>query len=507
LVWSNTAFIDEADYLWIGRLLIAHWLHGQSWPAPYAHRILSGSPVIYPPLGAIASSVAGLAGARILSLAFMLGATILLYFTASSLFGRSVGIIATALWASTEPVFRLTFATYDPMSVFLVALAAWLAVEAGLRRRAGLFVASASALALANAAAFSSTVIDPVALAFGFMVLLPRLGARRAAYWTAWFCATWLAVFSLLITVSGSWAGVAFTILNRNVKDHQPPLAILGATAEFSGLIIVAALAGAAFAITAERWRRRLLILLGASALLVPAAQMYFQTGWALDKHVALDIWFASMAAGYGSLMAGRWIVRSLRTRQGIIARAGAVVLVGVLAADWQLASVVFHKWPNTTSFIAALQPLTARTSGSIFASAEQRAGEYYTKEGDKWWRWASRGLSLDPNRVPRNGWNEYYVDHLAGGRYGLIALFYAAPISGPELGAGTAPATRGGSVHAELARLRGYKLNEAGVRALTGVLEGDRAYRLAAVGPYNSPGQNGIYAIWQRTTPNRSAR
>ena len=38
LIWSNTAYIDEANYLWIGHLEIAHWLHGTSWPSGYAVR-------------------------------------------------------------------------------------------------------------------------------------------------------------------------------------------------------------------------------------------------------------------------------------------------------------------------------------------------------------------------------------------------------------------------------------------------------------------------------------
>ena len=82
LVWSNTAYLDEADFLWIGRLELAHWLHGTSWPSASAYRFLSGSPTIYPPIGALANSIGGLAGARILSLCFMLGATILLCWTA-----------------------------------------------------------------------------------------------------------------------------------------------------------------------------------------------------------------------------------------------------------------------------------------------------------------------------------------------------------------------------------------------------------------------------------------
>src|SRR5450631_4525526 len=66
LIWSNTAYIDEADYLWVGRLEIAHWMHGTSWPSAYADHLFSGSPIIYPPLGALADSIGGLAAARML---------------------------------------------------------------------------------------------------------------------------------------------------------------------------------------------------------------------------------------------------------------------------------------------------------------------------------------------------------------------------------------------------------------------------------------------------------
>ena len=107
LVWSNTAYTDEASYLWVGRLEIMHWLHGTSWPSLNAYRTLPGSPVLYPPLGALASELGGLAAARILSLAFMLIATILLYFTASKLIGRTGALFAAALWALSEPALRL----------------------------------------------------------------------------------------------------------------------------------------------------------------------------------------------------------------------------------------------------------------------------------------------------------------------------------------------------------------------------------------------------------------
>ena len=144
LVWSNTAYIDEADCLWVGRLEIAHWLHGTSWPSLYAYRTSSGSPILYPPLGALANNIGGLAGARILSLAFMLIATVLLYLTASRLIGRVGALFAAALWAFSEPAMRLAFATCDPLSVFLTALSVWLIMQAGYRYRRGELVAAAA---------------------------------------------------------------------------------------------------------------------------------------------------------------------------------------------------------------------------------------------------------------------------------------------------------------------------------------------------------------------------
>jgi hypothetical protein len=86
LAWSNTAFEDEALYLWTGHLEITHLLYHV--PIPQAQVYLSGSPVIYPIAGSIADSYGGLAAARALSLMFMLATTTLLYLTTSRLFGR-----------------------------------------------------------------------------------------------------------------------------------------------------------------------------------------------------------------------------------------------------------------------------------------------------------------------------------------------------------------------------------------------------------------------------------
>ena len=89
LVHADTAFQDEAAYLWAGHLEWAHWLHGTAIPPFPAY--FSGAPVLYPPLGALADHAGGLAAARILSLVFMLGATAFLAATGTRLFGRRAG--------------------------------------------------------------------------------------------------------------------------------------------------------------------------------------------------------------------------------------------------------------------------------------------------------------------------------------------------------------------------------------------------------------------------------
>ena len=105
-------------------------LHGT--PIPPFPSYFSGAPVIYPPLAALADSVGGLAAARVLSLVFMLGATILLWATTDRLFGRRAAFFAAALFAVLGPTLHLgAFATYDAMALFLLALATWLVVRAG----------------------------------------------------------------------------------------------------------------------------------------------------------------------------------------------------------------------------------------------------------------------------------------------------------------------------------------------------------------------------------------
>ena len=180
LLGADTAFQDEAEYLWAGHLEWSHWLHGTVLP-PFAS-YFSGTPVIYPPLGALADTAGGLAGARLLSLVFMLGATILLWGATGRLFGRRAAFFSCALFAMSGPALHLgAFATYDAMSVFLLALASWLVATAPDRgEAAGRMALAGLVLALANATAYSSALFDPVVILLAVLTAWPA-GARVAA--------------------------------------------------------------------------------------------------------------------------------------------------------------------------------------------------------------------------------------------------------------------------------------------------------------------------------------
>ena len=155
LIGSYTAFNDEALYQWAGHLEWAHWLHGSQIPAFPTY--FSGAPTIYPPIGALADSLGGLTGARVLALCFMLGATVLLWATASRLYGRRAAYFAAAFWAVIGPTQHLgAYATYDAMSLFLVTLAAWCATgRRDSEDATGWILAAAAALALADATKYA----------------------------------------------------------------------------------------------------------------------------------------------------------------------------------------------------------------------------------------------------------------------------------------------------------------------------------------------------------------
>lgn len=404
LVRADTAFQDEATYLWAGHLEWANWLHGA--PIPPFAAYFSGAPVFYPPIGALADSIGGLTGARILSLVFMLGATTLLWGAAGRMYGRRAAFFAAALFAVSGPTLHLgSFATYDALSVFLIALAAWLVMSAGDRSDAtGRMVAAGVALALANVAAYSSILFDPIVALLVLLTAFPKPGGKVAARRIALLLivVVTLLLAGLLIGGSSYLGGFERTTLSR-AHGAASPLTVLRDSWSWTGLVVVLAVCGVIISVASRQRRTRTwaLVIMTIAAILGPLEQANLHTAASLDKHVGLGAWFAAIAAGY----AVDWFVIAAPAGRNRVLTCGACVLalafpVSVGASQ----SYAFAtSWPNATSFIAIMGQTVSQNSGHLLVE-DPTIAEYYLPQGSQWQRWSSTRNIVLPSGASTGG-------------------------------------------------------------------------------------------------------
>jgi hypothetical protein len=380
LMWSNTAFPDEALYLWSGRLEWAHWLHGTS--IPNFPTYFSGAPVVYPPLGAMASAIGGLIGARILSLAFMLSATALLHGVTRRLFNRRAANFAAALFVGlAASQFLGAFATYDAMALMLLALATWLSVRAAactFAWRICLLLAAAGALALADAAKYAATLFDIIVIVIAGLAAWRMAGRKNGI--VAVLTVSWV-LFLLLfagIRLGGHtyWRGINYTTLTR-AHGTSSAAGIITDSFGWAAVIIILAAIGSAVAVAkqAQLATRVCACVMGGAIILAPANQARIHVFTSLFKHVGFGAWFAAAVAGY-ALASFPAAVPAVKRRGALIA--GTSVAIAGLLAGASLAQTHFVSWPNTAKFISQLRPLLPAHKGRVLAADNGNVIEYY---------------------------------------------------------------------------------------------------------------------------------
>jgi hypothetical protein len=411
LIWTNTAFLDEATYLFAGHVVLAHWLHGSS--APVYATYFSGAPVVYPPLAALAADAAGLAGARLLSLAFMLGATGLLWSATSRLFGRWAAFLATALFAALGPTqFLGAFATYDAMSLFLMAAAAWCVIAAQNKDDSTwLLIAAATLLALANATKYASILFDPTIVALGGLVVAARGGHRSAARNDArtaasgqverskfksalgrsgLLAACTVAMDAVLLTLGGNsyFTGLLSTTVSRAAGGVSPSVVLTDA-AQWIGLACIPAALGTLLAL----WRRRdraqpaIVALLAVSGTLAPLNQARIHTTTSLTKHVDFGAWFAAIAAGYLIARLARISRRRWAAAVAALA-ASAAVLVPAAAVGRAQAADFYQSWPDSSQVTYQLRAITREHQGH-YLTEDYDVPAYYLENQVHWQQWS----------------------------------------------------------------------------------------------------------------------
>jgi len=437
LVRANTAFQDEAEYLWAGHLQWAHWLHGA--PIPLLPSYFSGAPILYPPIGAIADNIGGLATARILSMFFMLGATTLLWATANTLYGRRAAVFAAALFAVMGPTLNLgAFATYDSMGILLLALAAWMVTGASESESATKWlIAAGVVLALANASAYWTALFDPIVILLALLTAFPEPGKKEGSRRTLIFVAVLLVLIAggFLLGGNGYIAGIEHTTFLR-VGGTDSVLTILGDAWSWAGVIAVAALCGVIVGWferpgAASRW---LLAVLAIALVLPVADQAAIHTLAALNKHVAGGGWFAAIAAGYA---VDRLIAASIGRQQVVALGACVVALALPVELGYSQSKAFATSWPNSDTFIAILRPLVSHGNGRLLVEDPSIAEYYLPSVGKDWQRWSStRNIVLPSGQstggpsaaagVTGSGDATVFARYIMKGYFSLVALNFA---------------------------------------------------------------------------------
>lgn len=385
LIWGNTAFLDEAQYIWAGRTELLGLTTGAHTPVYASY--FSGAPVIYPPLAGLADRVGGLAAARLLSLAFMLGATAMLWGTARALFGRRAALYATALFVilgSTQ--FLGSLATYDAMALFLLTLSVRLVVAARDRNDSTwLLIAATAALALANATKYATGIFDPVVIAVA--VLTSPRGLKAGVGRGGLIATSAVGCIAILLAVGGPnyVVGLEFSTLARSPGGSSPML-VLQDSARWVGPVVAIAVVASALAWWRDRRRWALLAALALAGVLVPANQARIHTTVSLLKHVDFGAWFACIAAGYGIAVLTS-VSRRTWLRGGLAVALGVVILVPAGAAGRAQAAGFTREWPDTTQLISRLRTLVRAYPGVYLAEDFQVPG-YYLENQLPWQGW-----------------------------------------------------------------------------------------------------------------------
>lgn len=398
LLGANTGFRDEGLYVWAGYLEVSHQislsqLQGlASW--------FSGSPEMYPPAGALAAQSGGLAGARLLSLAFMLFSTVTLYAVARRLWSsRMPAIFAAALFGWLGSVqFLGSFATYDAMALPLLASATWLYVRAipcRMPRLVMLLTAASICLLAANATGYWTVLYDPVVIA------IFTLAAWRVRRWTVALGAGSALAVTVAAVAAGAYllagsayrAGVKSSVLTQ-APGHTLPGQVLTTTGRWIGLLLIVAIA-AAIAITLL-YRNAATALLAwvlvIAAVLAPIQDARTHTTVSLYEQAGFGAWFACAAAGWilaYAFDAQKRGGEAKATRFGLIAGRGVAILATVASALAGVASSAtqFHSWPNSTAAVAELTRL-AKPNGEYLAEDYGQFAYHFRDEIPlpQWW-------------------------------------------------------------------------------------------------------------------------
>ena len=385
-MWRTAAYTDEALYLSISH---GGWSHLMTYADTFP-----GVPLVYPPIASVFDSVGGLIAARLLSLIFMLGTTVLVYLMGDRMFGRIPGVLAALLFAVCGIVVHLgAAATFDPMALFLLVLALYAAVrmrDSGARW----LIICPLALAAANATKYATTAWDP--LIIGTIVFYGWSKGRTQSLVFALSVLATTAVIDTSILILGGpdmATGILVNTIYGSPEVGLPDssVSVLAHAMLMTGLIVLIAIAGVWVSVVKRMpvTATAFLCLLVFAALLAPIEQARVGELTSLDENMGFGLPFAALAAGYALGAWRQWLGRQ-RHWGKIVATTAAVITVITMLIVGRVERVQFRGpgATNAATLVAAIGQ-NYHPGTSVLDDAPSTVEQYYLPSipSDMWVR------------------------------------------------------------------------------------------------------------------------
>jgi 4-amino-4-deoxy-L-arabinose transferase-like glycosyltransferase len=387
----NTAFQDEALYLYAGRQIIRHWTGG---PAPLDHYAFyfSGYPFVYPVIGGFLDRVGGLELARSFSLVCMLGVTTIVYFVTTKIFDRPAAVFASAVYALTGVVLFLgRLATFDALCLFFITLATACAVHCATNRRPWSALAIGPVLVLAMLSKYAALLFFPPVIAILAFLGIASLGWRRTVLRVVLALLSLAAASAIayVIVDHAAFHALTHSTTNRAAFLKAPRGALFRHLLEMGNIVLALAVLGVvAQFVRRTRLRLLALVLLG-SACLAPLYHIYMREPISFDKHIAYGLFFAAPLAGAAlAWLSGYERAPASSSSRGQWLPAAATVVV-VFTLGLHQSHALYANWANTSALSRALHTQLRDGTGRIMAE-DIEVARFDARDVTEEWQWNS---------------------------------------------------------------------------------------------------------------------
>lgn len=388
---QNTAFQDEALYLYAGRQLLTQYLGGPQVVDPFA-TYMSGHPNVYPLLAGALDAIGGLALARLLSLVAMLTATACVYWIGQRVFSRQASILGAALFAMQGPVLFLShLATYDAFCLGLLAVCVTLALHMSDTRRPWLAFALGPLMVLAFFAKYAFLLWAPSVLAILALETWRRRGFGSAVLRLSLtlFALTGAALAAYLILGPSFTHALVASTLQRQTTGAQltaSRAALLWDVISNAGIGLGIAALGM---LCLPRGKRLLGLLLMGTSVLAPAYHLYHAEPVSLVKHLAYGMVFAAPLAGMALQRLIEWQARHAKQESQLALHGMAVapILLIVCILGQHQAVSQYTQWTNSSQMTTIMRSLVRPAAGHYMAE-DMEVTRYYLQDCTEDWQW-----------------------------------------------------------------------------------------------------------------------